>query len=408
MKYFIEYILIFLFVGLAIGENNICLEFFTHSVELPAFSSPATYSPDAAFADFLFDKGLYSDAENEYERVAQLDQMTSAYDYAAYQRGICLIKMGKIKQAIDILDRLGYNAFDKDVSYRARLLRAISESALDMPRRGEFLLSDILRDMPEYSSEIYFWRGWLRLIQYDIDDATDDFDKVCNDNPRNTFYFPRAYGIKRWLDINIDDIPQHSEYLVRWLSGLLPGAGQTYAGKPGRGINSFLLNGSMGYLTIKELLAKNYLQGATIFTTLWNRYYFGGMIQAANMVNDFNKAQIDTAILTLIDTYIGGSTIVTVNKIDTSLVHDRKYFNGFSVCAEWTLLFYQNYITTQDAQECQFHPGCSDFSRISYATRNPFLATLMTSDRLQRCNPFAQKYYPEDSEHYLVDKLWQP
>ncbi len=408
MKIFIRYIIILLLGGISFGQKSIGFEFFTRSVGLPAFSNPATYSPDDAFADFLFDNGLYEDAENEYERVAQLNRMTSAYDYSTYQRAICFIKLGKIEQAIDVLDRLGYNAFDKDVSYRARLLRALAESALDRPRRGEFLLSDILRDMPEYSSEIYFWRGWLRLIQYDIDEAKQDFDKVCNDSPRNVFYFPRAYGIKRWLDINMDDIPLRSEYLARWLSGILPGAGQIYANRPADGINSLILNASLGYLAIKELLAKNYLPGAFIFTAAWNRYYFGGMIQAANMVQNFNRTQIDDAILTLMNTYIGDSSIPIEppSKYEVHII--KKYFNGISVCADWALSSYQHYITTQDAQECQFHPGCSDFARLSYAKRNPFLATLITSDRLQRCNPFAHKYYPKDSTGHLVDSLWQP
>ncbi len=387
------------------GEYSINKRFISYVVELPPFSNPASYTPDAAFADFLFEQELFDEAALEYQRTAHIMPMANSYDYSVFQQAKCHIKLGEYDLAAGILDRLGYKALDNEVSYRARLLGAIVETARGKPRTGEFLLSDLVRDFPDYATEIYFWRGWQRLIQYEIESAKEDFDYVCNESIRNPYYFSRAYGVKRWLDINGDKIHQRSPYFARWLSGLLPGTGQIYSGKSAQGINSFAINGVFGFLTISEILAKNYLQAGVIFLGAWNRYYFGGMINSTAMAKKFNQSQWDEAIAALIETYIGENTnneIIYMAEESESAPH---YLNGMAVCADWTLVLYKNFITTQDAQKCQFNPGCSDYSRMAFQYRNPLSALLITSDRLQRCNPFAQKYYPVDSTGYLEDPL---
>ncbi|MCD6531270.1 membrane protein insertion efficiency factor YidD [bacterium] len=397
--------------GAIFAGEDIEARFFASAMSLPVFSNPAPPSDDCAFADFLFENQLYEDAAGEYQKEAFLNRMSQGYDYASYQRALCLIRIRDFDGAAAVLDKLSYSALDREVSYRARLLRAIVEVARHNPHRAEFLLSTLLGDSPEFADEIHFWRGWIRLVQYDFDGALADFDAVCNTPERNPFYFSRAYGIKRWLDINLDKIPQKSPELARYLSGILPGAGQTYAGNLGAGLNSFVINGTLGYLTLSELIKKNYIQGLTIFTMLWNRYYFGGMINSQIMAENFNRRQYNSAVALLMDTYLAppDSAFLPPEKPKPPYSDETpKFLNGVSVMALAFLNLYQKRITTQDAQKCQFRIGCSQFSKLSFMRHNPFMALLMTSDRLQRCNPFAHKYYPADSTGHLVDKLWGP
>ncbi len=401
-------ILVPIFFSSLYGSQETNRSFFRRSIKLPTFENRAPIAMEADFADFLFVNGLYDDAADEYERVGILHPMDAAYDYATYQRALCFIYENRYDRAENVLDRLGYTALDGEVSYSTRLLRALLEVAKNRPERGEYLLSDVLRNLPEKADEIKYWRGWMRLLSYDVDGALEDFSAVCNANSRNPYYSPRAYGIKRWLEMNSESIPEHSPYLARWLSGIVPGAGDVYLGNWRNGINAFLINGALGYLTIDALVAHRYIQSTTIFLMGWNRYYFGGMINAQNAAIKSNNKQWDKAISTLMNTFIAPEQDGFANSSDDKKLPPQEWFNGVSVAADMLLDLYQNYITTQDAQQCQFEIGCSNFSRISFRTHNPIAAALMTSDRLQRCNPFAKKYYPANERGFLKDPEWGP
>jgi len=93
--------------------------------------------------------------------------------------------------------------------------------------------------------------------------------------------------------------------------------------------------------------------------------------------------------------------------------------NPLSVGADLMLSIYQKLISPlQGGHICNFSPTCSAFSRQSYRLYGPFWGTLMTFDRLERCNPGAWRhlhtYYAElrserlfdpPSNHYLPARL---
>jgi len=55
---------------------------------------------------------------------------------------------------------------------------------------------------------------------------------------------------------------------------------------------------------------------------------------------------------------------------------------------------YQQFISSQQSpQICVFTPSCSHFGQTAIKKYGLFFGSLMTSDRLQRCNGFAMKYY---------------
>ncbi len=56
--------------------------------------------------------------------------------------------------------------------------------------------------------------------------------------------------------------------------------------------------------------------------------------------------------------------------------------------------FYQFFISDQDLPTCHFNPTCSTFGFEAYKSTDPFQATLMTFDRLTRCNYFIYGEYP--------------
>lgn len=82
--------------------------------------------------------------------------------------------------------------------------------------------------------------------------------------------------------------------------------------------------------------------------------------------------------------------------------------NPLTVGADLALAFYQKLISPLQGQGlCNFSPTCSNFSRQSYRLYGPFWGTLMTFDRLERCNPGAWRhlgsYYPRLEQERLFD-----
>ena len=387
-----------------IENENITLDFLCRIQSIPAFENPAPMSSKASFSDYIFDIELYEDAADEYDRVTKMFEMGEHYEYAAYQKALGLMKSGKYGKAAETLSKLGYTALDSGVTYRARLLYGLIECRLKSIDHAIYLLTDLEADFPDYSSEIRFWRGWLGILSQQPEQALADFEYVMNSSIRNPFYSSRAYGIKRWIDIHGKELDNRSPKLASWLSGVIPGTGMIYAGDIKSGTYSLILNSVLGYATFAPLVKKRYAQSAFTFLFLWSRYYLGGITNSELIAKNFNRSEWDNATKLLMETFIGPANNLSTPPQESS--QEPQWLNGASVGIMWVLNLYQKNITTQDAQECQFNPSCSEFAIRSFSYYNPLKATLMTSDRLLRCNPFAYNQYPIDFKGYLIDKEW--
>jgi uncharacterized protein len=72
--------------------------------------------------------------------------------------------------------------------------------------------------------------------------------------------------------------------------------------------------------------------------------------------------------------------------------------------------FYQNFFSSQNYNICAFEPSCSHYGQEAVATFGFLRGIVLTSDRLERCNPFAIKYhYPiSPITNKLVDPVDDP
>ncbi|MEA3312496.1 MAG: membrane protein insertion efficiency factor YidD [candidate division WOR-3 bacterium] len=83
--------------------------------------------------------------------------------------------------------------------------------------------------------------------------------------------------------------------------------------------------------------------------------------------------------------------------------------NPLSVGADLMLSIYQKLISPlQGGHICNFSPSCSAFSRQSYRLYGPLWGTLMTFDRLERCNPGAWKHLETYYSHIANERLYDP
>jgi putative membrane protein insertion efficiency factor len=70
---------------------------------------------------------------------------------------------------------------------------------------------------------------------------------------------------------------------------------------------------------------------------------------------------------------------------------------------------YQTMISPSQGDVCNFSPSCSHFARESIEQHGIVWGSLMASDRLQRCNPWAlgllEKYYSGIKDHKIYDPV---
>jgi len=73
------------------------------------------------------------------------------------------------------------------------------------------------------------------------------------------------------------------------------------------------------------------------------------------------------------------------------------------------LRLYKTTLSPSQGDVCNFSPSCSQFARESIARYGIFWGSLMASDRLQRCNPWAfdalEKHYDGIKDHKIHDPI---
>jgi putative membrane protein insertion efficiency factor len=80
---------------------------------------------------------------------------------------------------------------------------------------------------------------------------------------------------------------------------------------------------------------------------------------------------------------------------------------GFSPGAS-TIRFYQKYISDLRFGHCRFGPSCSQYGIEAIESRGFFKGTVLTADRLVRCNASAAHYYKRNSGGRLADPVGGP
>lgn len=89
------------------------------------------------------------------------------------------------------------------------------------------------------------------------------------------------------------------------------------------------------------------------------------------------------------------------DKTDTPEI-SFKLDSEFKLLAVGFINLYKKFISTQDVESCNFTLSCSSFGVYSIKKYGVFFGMLMASDRLQRCNSLARKYYRIDPETGLA------
>ncbi len=257
---------------------------------LPGLCRAQSESEVYSSAQALFQKKAYEAAITEYLRFGWLYPRSKLVWYTRYKIGLSHLAEGNPELGRKYLEGiLNDEKTPFNVKYETQLTLAKSYMKEGENNLAELEFNDLLtysmRD--EQIIETRFWKGWNFLLEYNFGRACSEFEKIREGEAKN-FYASKASLLAEESRQGLN-LPRRSPQLAKWLSTFLPGSGQIYCGKIGQGLISAILNGALGYLTIKAIRDKRYYEGSALYLFVWSRYYWGSRYNAERFAIMYNE-----------------------------------------------------------------------------------------------------------------------
>ena len=140
------------------------------------------------------------------------------------------------------------------------------------------MLNDLNEDerFNSKKDQIPYWKGWAYIFNNEWEKASEEFAKV-----------DKNHQLKQ-LCANVDE-SQYSESTAKFLSYILPGAGQFYTGNYLSGILSFGWVALWTYVAVEAFLADRIFDGLMVTSFLVIRFYNGNIQNAEKFANEHNS-----------------------------------------------------------------------------------------------------------------------
>ena len=178
-----------------------------------------------------------------------------------------------------------------------------------------------------------------------------------------------------------------SPVLAGTMSAIIPGLGQTYAGQPLDGLNSF---GLIAGLTGTTLLAPGLIY---LTSPLTGRCYLSGIYHAVEQANTERYARQNTFLQTVLGLYDSVPASLLA-RIEVKRPVKINYFQHVPK-QSWSerglglaLAGYKQFISSQDGDVCVFEPSCSVYMVEAIRQEGLIVGYMDGIDRLMRCRPF--------------------
>jgi hypothetical protein len=217
-----------------------------------------------ALADSLYERGYYEEARIEYLRAFFFYPQLQNNIEVRMHHAVSVLKHDE-SQGISELNRIVTEFPELPVKIR----REIAVQYLDTKRH--YLAIDLLRDTEEKDL-----LGLAYLLDGQFMNARTTF---LESGDNETAYLIDEYSQN----------PEKSERTAAFLSLLLPGAGEIYAGNAVLGIRDFSLNLGSGYLLYNAISQQKYVDATLVFVFMINRFYLGSIYNAQKAAFEYNE-----------------------------------------------------------------------------------------------------------------------
>jgi len=240
------------------------------------------FLPAMDIGDFYLEKNLYFEAVTEYKRQLYFNQSG---------------------EQDDLLYKMAWAYYQAEQSHLAEdpLIEAITNSESSLTDRECLkLLAVIHWDNYDYEAmrkiltilsgqcdstgqnQIDYITAWTYIYQADWKQGVEYLQPV---------HFIDVSGLIDDID-NVIVVPQKSKKMASFMSNIIPGTGQLYAGDYQNTLYSFLLVGSVETSIIWNIIEKAYFVAATKYMFLFSRYSRGGLKNLARKIDMENVDRI--------------------------------------------------------------------------------------------------------------------
>ncbi len=268
-------------------KPGVCNRACTLLIGVLLFLSHARVAPSddvLALADWLLEQKSYHEAITEYKRFVFFNPEGGNAAYAFHKMGLAYRLEHKWEEAVDALKASILATEDPRVADERRITLATTLMA-----SGNYSLARLellkVSETPLRPGSVYFY-GIASLYMSDWDDARDAFGQFYSRYADGQMT-DRAEEIERVL-VGVET-SYKSPRLARFLSAIMPGLGQMYAGDWRDGLNALVLNGlAIGFIA-NAIHRKDY-RDATLISSISVRYYTGNIYNAEVDVRKYNES----------------------------------------------------------------------------------------------------------------------
>lgn len=251
-----------------------------------------------SYSDDQFEKGNYSVALKEYQRV-QLFDNEKLYNDIYSKIASIYFNQADYNNAIRYLNF----AWTVEQNDSLKFELAFKKTLCNLLLNDNYTALTELFDISEYNSEYFqnkknLYTGICYFGLADYGESNSYLVQLVDS--------VGAIGLDKIFTEYIRYIKKYNPEKIELMSSILPGLGQIYIGKIGSGINSItLLTGIVAY-AYYTTSAYGWIDGALVLSSWFYRYYKGGALKAniaAREKIEKKKIQIYSEILTCIENH---------------------------------------------------------------------------------------------------------
>lgn len=259
-------------------------------ISIPAFATsiPAeTANPQYRYAEQLFESGDYQAARLAYKRLQFYDPDTEFRDIADYRIAQTYYYQNDATRAEGLFRKFSAIHPNSPLRFQSQLMLGQLHFDAEEYSLARTTLFELLHAStePKAVAAAHYLRGWCYIRTTDWNKAISELRQVDR-SQINTHYSKKAHELADTL-LEKTPLPFKSPQVAAWLSTVVPGSGQLYAGKGKEGILAAALNGTFIYLVVDAIRDRRYVDSAGLFFVGW-QFYWGNRTDARQFATEYN------------------------------------------------------------------------------------------------------------------------
>ena len=240
------------------------------------------------YADHLFEQRAYRSAILEYKRLLFYQPDAAKADLARYRIGLSYYHQGNRELARQKFEEVTQNSPNTPLYLQAQLMlgRTYFDAKNYSTARSAFFQVANSDAGGETAAQARYLRGWCYIHEQAWFKAIAEFRTVQQLQP-NT---PLSQVSAQLADMTYTNtpLPFKSPRLAQWMSTILPGTGQIYAGRLEDGLISSAINTVVLYLLVDSIREERYVDAAGI-CLVGSRFYLGNRSDARRWTIEHNR-----------------------------------------------------------------------------------------------------------------------